>query len=70
MLVLSRKRNESIIISIPGYDVSVKVLDIGRRQVGIGIEADRSVNVVRSEKIKVINAVSTPYIYTPISYPK
>jgi carbon storage regulator len=46
VLVLTRKRNESIII---GDDVRVTVVDIRGDQVKIGIEAPRSVSVHREE---------------------
>ena len=46
MLVLSRKRNESITI---GSDVVLTVLSIEGRRVKIGIEAPANVHIVRSE---------------------
>lgn len=46
MLVLSRKREESIQIS---DNVVVTVLDIRRNSVRIGIDAPKDVHVVRTE---------------------
>lgn len=46
MLVLSRKPGESIVID---GRIVVKVLDIGRGRVQVGIEAPREVPVERSE---------------------
>lgn len=46
MLVLSRKKNESIII---GDDVEIVIVDIKGDQVKIGIKAPRSVSVHRAE---------------------
>lgn len=46
MLVLSRRIGEMLKV---GDDVEIHILDIGRGQVRIGIDAPRSVNIVRSE---------------------
>ncbi len=46
MLVLSRKRNESIII---GDDITITVLDISSNQCRIGISAPDDVEVDREE---------------------
>lgn len=46
MLVLTRKCNESIIIS---NDIEIKVLKIQGNQVHVGINAPRSVTVYREE---------------------
>lgn len=48
MLVLSRKLEESILID---GDVRIKVLEIRGGQVRLGIDAPRSVNIVRSELV-------------------
>ena len=47
MLVLSRKRDERIII---GKDVVIQILDIRGNQVRIGITAPKEIPVVREEK--------------------
>ena len=46
MLVLSRKKNESIII---GDDIEVVLVDIKGEQVKIGIKAPKKVSVHRAE---------------------
>lgn len=46
MLVLSRKAGERILI---GDDVAITVVRIGPNSVRIGIEAPRSMNIVREE---------------------
>lgn len=51
MLVLSRKKNESIII---GDHIEVKVLAVEGDQVKLGIVAPKSVKVHRSEVFEAI----------------
>lgn len=46
MLVLTRKVTEVICI---GEDVRVRIIDIGRGRVQIGIEAPKNVRVIRKE---------------------
>ena len=46
MLVLTRKRNESIVI---GDDIEVTVLSVVGEKVRIGIEAPRDVRIFRKE---------------------
>ncbi len=46
MLILSRKRNEKIMI---GDDISIMIVDIRGDQVQVGIEAPRSIPVHRYE---------------------
>ena len=46
MLVLSRRTGERILI---GDDVAITVVRIGPNSVRIGIEAPRSMNIVREE---------------------
>ncbi len=51
MLVLSRKRDESIII---GDDVVITVVDIKGEQVKIGVTAPRTVSIHRKEVYEAI----------------
>ena len=46
MLVLTRYQNQSILI---GQDIKIKIVDIARGQVKIGIEAPDEINIVREE---------------------
>ncbi|WP_405100361.1 carbon storage regulator CsrA [Oceanobacillus sp. FSL H7-0719] len=46
MLVLTRKKNESIQI---GEDIEIKILGIEGDQIKIGIEAPKSVDIYRKE---------------------
>lgn len=46
MLVLTRKKNESIII---GNNIEIKVLKMGRNSVEIGISAPKSYSIFRKE---------------------
>ncbi|MBZ4683468.1 MAG: carbon storage regulator [Fusobacteriaceae bacterium] len=62
MLVLSRKKNESIII---GDDIEVIVVDIKGDQVKLGIKAPRSVSVHRAEVYEEIQAENRKAAETP-----
>lgn len=53
MLVLSRKKNESIMI---GDHIEVKILSVDGDQVKLGIVAPKSVTVHRSEVFEAIQA--------------
>lgn len=51
MLVLSRKKDETILIKVPGQeDIKITVVKIdNRNKVRIGVEADKNVMVIRQE---------------------
>lgn len=50
MLVLSRKRNETIVLTLPGGDrVEIMLLDIQGLKVRLGVEANNSVTIHRGE---------------------
>lgn len=53
MLVLTRKRDESIII---GDDIKITIVDVRGDQVKVGIDAPRSIPVHREEVYKEIQA--------------
>ena len=56
MLILTRKAGESIVI---GDDVVITIVEAGRDQVRIGIEAPRSVAVHRKEVYAEISRENT-----------
>jgi len=66
MLVLTRKRNEAVMI---GDGVEVRILRIGRDGVRVGIEAARSVAVHRREVYDQLcsenRAAATPAMIVP-----
>lgn len=51
MLVLSRKKDEAIIMRVPGHeDIRLTVVRIDNmNKVRIGVEADKDVTILRSE---------------------
>jgi len=53
MLVLSRKRDESIVI---GDDVTITVVDIRGEQIKIGVSAPKEVSIHRKEVYEAIQA--------------
>lgn len=60
MLVLSRKKNESIVIN---NDIVITVVEVRGDKVRLGIVAPREVSVHRSEVYEAIH--STPVVITP-----
>ena len=54
MLVLSRKAGERILI---GEDVVINIVRIGPNTVKIGIEAPKSVNIIREELCETVGAL-------------
>ena len=51
MIVLSRKQEESIAI---GDDIKIKIISIDKGAVKLGIEAPKSISIVRSELLEEI----------------
>jgi len=50
MLVLSRKKNESVIITLPdGREIVVVVVEIDRGKIRLGFQADADVKIDRRE---------------------
>jgi carbon storage regulator CsrA len=62
MLVLSRKKDEAIIMKIPGHeDIRLTVVRIDNmNKVRIGVEADKDVVVLRSELAAGAPALENP----------
>ncbi len=54
MLVLSRKKNQSIIISGSEGEIRITVVEVRGDKVRLGIEAPREVPVHRSEVLEAI----------------
>jgi len=55
MLVLSRKLDESIVI---GDDIVVKVISIENGSVKLGIDAPKSVSIIRSELLEDVKCAN------------
>jgi len=62
MLVLSRKSGERILI---GDNVVINIVRIGPNTVKIGIDAPKSVSIVREELVETIAVDSPAVIKTP-----
>lgn len=56
MLVLSRKTNETIKI---GDDIEIRILEVKGDTIRIGIEAPRSVDILRGELVQSITETNT-----------
>ena len=70
MLVLTRKQNEGILI---GGDIVVTVINIDGDKVRLGIDAPKSVRVIREELLKEIgqeNKMAALSEYQPINRKK
>ena len=52
MLVLSRKKDEKILLKVPGYENDIEIIIVridNANRVRLGIKADREITVLRSE---------------------
>lgn len=56
MLVLSRKTNETIKI---GDNIEIRILEVSGDTVRIGIEAPKSVDILRGELVQTISETNT-----------
>ena len=53
MLVLTRKADEAIILTMPsGEQIDIIVTEVSRNQVRIGIDANKDVQVMREEMLE------------------
>lgn len=54
MLVLDRKREEEILLRVPGRQepIVVKVLWVGERRVRLGVAADADIEILRKELVE------------------
>ncbi|MBN9118929.1 MAG: carbon storage regulator CsrA [Planctomycetes bacterium] len=64
MLVLSRKKNESIVIN---NDIVITVVEIRGDKVRLGIEAPKDVPVHRQEVYEAIHGVKAPAPTAPVA---
>ena len=64
MLVLSRKKNESIVIN---NDIVITVVEIRGDKVRLGIEAPKDVPVHRQEVYEAIHGVKAPTPAAPVA---
>ncbi|WP_338652585.1 carbon storage regulator CsrA [Lysinibacillus sp. Y5S-8] len=65
MLVLSRKKDESIMI---GDQVEIKILAVEGDQIKLGIVAPKTVKVHRSEVFEAIQAQNKEALSSPSSF--
>lgn len=63
MLILTRKRNEKVIIS---ENISITILDIANDKIKIGIEAPENVKIYRSELIEDTKQLNIESSHTSI----
>jgi len=64
MLVLSRKKGQSIMI---GNDIEISIVDVQGEQVRLGINAPRDVSIHRKEVFEEIAAQNRQAAATPVS---
>lgn len=52
MLVLTRKAEQSVVLNCDEAEVRLKIIDISRDKVRLGIEAPLSVKILRAELVR------------------
>lgn len=69
MLVLSRKKDEKVLLRVPGLDddIEITVVRIDTHRIRIGINAPKEVNVLRSELDSGVSSRSKKLTKTPKS---
>ena len=55
MLVLTRKKGQSIII---GENIKIKVISVNQSNVEIGIDAPKDINIVREELVEKVKSLN------------
>lgn len=53
MLILQRKKNESIMI---GDDIKITIMETGTDKVKLAIDAPKNISIVRTELIEAVNS--------------
>jgi carbon storage regulator len=56
MLILTRKKDEAVLIKGLDGEISVKVVDVGRGRIRLGIEAPKGFLIVREELIRQVES--------------
>ncbi len=64
MLVLTRQKNESIIL---GDDIRITIIDIEGDRVRVGIEAPKTLKIMRAELLEETRRVNTEAVQTDLS---
>lgn len=64
MLVLTRQKNESIIL---GDDIRITIIDIEGDRVRVGIEAPKTLKIMRAELLDETRRVNTEAVQTDLS---
>ncbi len=64
MLVLTRQKNESIIL---GEDIRITIIDIEGDRVRVGIEAPKTLKIMRAELLEETRRVNTEAVQTDLS---
>jgi carbon storage regulator len=64
VLILTRGRNEQLVISVPGYEpIVVCVVDIRGDKVRLGVDANKEIPVHRLEVFRAIHNQTHPAPY-------
>lgn len=65
MLVMTRKKNESIIIN---EEIEIVILECDQQRVKIGIQAPKSVKIMRKEVIEAVKSENQEALNTDFKY--
>ena len=64
MLVMTRKKNESIIIN---ENIEIIILDCDSQRVKIGIQAPKSIKIIRKEVIEAVKSENKQALNTDLT---